>query len=88
MCFYFCLLIFKREEGQADLVCQREDHEIIFDIIPSGFTCLLVKSFPLHLAGWFMEVVSSWLFYSLQFSVLAVGYIDVLLDLLPSRING
>ena len=31
---------------------------------------------------------SSWLFYSLPFSVLAVGYTDVLLDLLSSPING
>ena len=31
---------------------------------------------------------SSWLFYSLPFSVLAVGYTGVLLDLLSSPING
>jgi len=36
-------------------VCQQQDHVIVFDPSPSGFTCLLVKFFPLHLAGYFME---------------------------------
>ena len=36
-------------------MCQQQDHGIVFDSRPSGFTYLLVKSFPLHLAGCFME---------------------------------